>query len=105
MTDLLSMWWVHAVTIQRYTGDGPEGPLYASAESFMGFVDDTRKLVRNGASEEELSSRRVFMPIGVGRIPAGSLLTYAGDTRTVITSAERSGGGLPLPEHVEVSCE
>lgn len=105
MADLLSMWWVHTVIIERYTGDGAEGPEYAAAETVKGFVDDSVKLVRSDTGKETVSSRRVFVPLTVAPIPAGSRVTYGAKTSTAINVADRDGGGLPLPEHREVSCE
>lgn len=105
MADMLSMWWVHTVTVERYAGDGAEGPTWAPPETFRGFVNESRKLVRNTAAEQTLSTRQVFLPIEAGRIPPMSRLTHEGDARTVISSAERSAGALPVPAHVEVSCE
>lgn len=105
MADLLAMWWVHDVILERYAGDGAEGPTYDAPEPLKGFVRDSRKLVRNSSVEQVLSTRSVFFPIEVGRIPGRSRITYAGEARTVISSAEHSAGNLPVPAHVEVVTE
>lgn len=107
MTDPLTDWWQHDVTVERLTGAGAFGKTYADAATLTGFVDDTRKLVRDTGGQEVISSARVFLPAAIGDVPPGSRVTlpalFGGRTSLVITAARHDAGGQPTPNHLEVA--
>jgi hypothetical protein len=109
VTDDLAGFWVHAVTVERFTGDSAYGSGYASAAVVTGFVDDGARLIVGPNGEQVTSSARVFFPIGTAAIPLQSRVTlpveFAERSSHVIAVARRDGGGLPLPEHLEVSLQ
>jgi hypothetical protein len=70
----------HTATIEPYAGAGANGPVYADAVTVRCFREDKRRLVRS-ATGVDLGTR----------------------VATVITVADRDGGQLPVPSHVEVN--
>lgn len=107
MTDDLSAWWVHTVSVARYTGSGAYGDVFATATTATGFVDDSRQLVRDVSGQEVVSSARVFLPAATVDIPLDSQVSlpaqFGGRTSRVIAVARHDAGGLPTPDHLEVS--
>lgn len=108
--DPLAPFWVHATTIERYTGSGPEGDDYdAPVVDVLAFVEMGPKLVRNDTGEEVVSMARVFYPAGTAYVPPRSYVTppaaFGGIRARVISCAVHDAGALPLPAHVEVILE
>ncbi|SEU46609.1 hypothetical protein [Nonomuraea wenchangensis] len=97
--------WVftHTATIEPYEGDGAYGPIFGSQVTERCLVDDERRLVRNAEGSEVVSDTTIFFPPGT-HCPEGSRVTVNDRTTTVIASHNRSGGGLPTPDHTEVVC-
>lgn len=75
MTDPLAMWWQWPITVQRKTGDGAYGPVFATAVTLMGKVTAKRKKVLAPDGTEVISEARVSLPAGTELIPPGSLVT------------------------------
>jgi hypothetical protein len=109
VTDPLAAFWVHEVTVEHYSGPGPEGPSYGTAYLLPCFIDAKRRLVRSATGEQVASSVTVFAPPGAPLVPVGSRITlpgsHGGHQTRVITTSNADGGGLPTPDHVEISCE
>lgn len=76
MVDLLDMWWQWPLLVERKTGDGPEGPQFATGRVILGKITQKRKLVRTGPDSEVLSEARVSFPALTPLIPVGSLVTF-----------------------------
>lgn len=90
------------VTIEPYEGSGAYGDVYGPPVAIRAIVDASRRLVRNDAGDEVISETTLYVPLTT-RAPAGSRVTLADGTRsTVIRSAPRDGGRLPVPSHLEV---
>jgi hypothetical protein len=107
-TDPLAHWWVHTVTVARYTGAGPEGDEHATPVADVAcFVSEKRSLVRAANGEQVVSETTVFFPKTEADIPPESLITigapFTARTTTVIASSRHDGGGLPTPDHLEVA--
>lgn len=107
MTDRLARFWVHTVTVERYAGPGAYGDTYDTPATIAGFVDDGQRLIVGPDGEQITSTARVFFPITTAAIPLDSRVTlptaFGDRATTVVGVARRDGGGLPLPEHLEVS--
>lgn len=102
----------HEFGVRRLTGSGSGGDVFTPASpadpaTVTGFWSDGTKLVRDMDGQEVVSSAQAAHPIGDDRIPPGSLVTapaqFGGGTFTVITTARGDGGGLPTPDHWEIS--
>jgi hypothetical protein len=109
VTDGLAAFWVHQVTVERYSESDAYGPGYATPATVAGLVDDGARLIVGPNGEQVTSSARVFFPIGTAAIPLQSRVilpaAFAERASHVIAVARRDGGGLPLPEHLEVSLQ
>lgn len=109
MTDVLGTWWVHDVTVERYLANSAYAAGYDTPTVVTGFVDDGARLVVGPDGEQVTSSARVFLPITTAAVPLQSRITlpvaFGGRVAHVIAVARRDGGGLPLPEHLEVALQ
>jgi len=99
---------VHATTVERLSGSGPDGDTLAVGVTLNGFIEHAVKLVRNPAGDEVVSSATIYYPPGTAFIPTGSFITPPagmGSRARVISCAIHDSGPLDLPEHVEVTVE
>lgn len=105
--DLLGPWWVHPVTIERLAGKGAYGEKLAAPVTVTGFIDDRRRMVRNGAGSEVMSETTVLLPITTPDVPLGSKVTlpaaFGNRESRVLSAARHDGGGLPTPDHLELA--
>lgn len=106
MTDPLSMWWQWHVDVQRYEGEGSNGPIHAAAVTHLGKVSTKRKLVRNADGEEVVSEARISFPALTPLIPASSLVTlppeFGGRTAVVIADQLHHDGAGMTPNFYSV---
>ena len=109
MTDPLAAFWVHEVTVEHHAGTGPEGDAFSTAYRLPCFIDAKRRLVRSATGEQTVAEVTVVAPPGAPLVPVGSRITlpgsHGGHQTRVITTSNADGGGLPTPDHVEISCE
>lgn len=104
MPDLPGFLLRHTVLVQPFEGEGPIGPEYGEQTAVACFVDDKRRMVRDADGSEVVSETTVYMRLGE-TCPPGSRLVVNGRTTYAITSSPRDGGGLPVPNHLEVACQ
>jgi hypothetical protein len=93
----------HTVTIEPYQGNGANGPVYGAPVEVPCFRDDKRRLVRAPNGSQVVSESTVYCQPGTVA-PPESRINLGSRTATVITTADRDGGNLPVPSHVEVNC-
>ena len=106
--DPLADFWQHDVSVERFTGTDAFGvDVYATAETVTGFVDDTRRLVRDLAGQEVVASTTVYLPAATADVPAGSKVTlpavFGGRSSQVVGVSRHDAGSLPLPAHLELA--
>ncbi|MFD3717275.1 hypothetical protein [Streptomyces sp. NPDC058674] len=94
---------VHTVTIEAYLGDSAHGPRYAAPVTARALVEETVRAVRNAQGEEVVASTTVYLLPGQSCPPESRVTTPSGRAASVITSALHDGGGLPTPDHREVT--
>ncbi|MBA9003735.1 hypothetical protein [Thermomonospora cellulosilytica] len=97
----------HEVVVEPLIGEGPFGSTYGPRTAVRCFRDDKRRLVRGTDGSEVVSETTLYMRLSE-TCPVGSRVTLdqgtAGErVTTVITAARRDGGGLPTPDHLEVT--
>lgn len=92
----------HTVTIESYLGHSATGPRYGPGVTVRCFVDDSRRLVRNDAGEQVVSESTVYCRLGI-TAPPKSRVNVRGREAFVITAKRRDGGGLPTPDHLELT--
>ena len=93
----------HTATVEAFAGAGANGPVYAAAETVRCFREDKRRLVRAPNGEQVVSETTLYCLPGTVA-PPQSRVDLGTRVATVITVADRDGGKLPVPSHVEVSC-
>jgi len=107
-SDLAALWFAYSVSVERLTGAGAYGPVFAASTSEAAMIDPGNKLTRSGTGEQVVSSARVFLPIATAAVPDGSRVvlpaTFGGRPATVITSLPHISG-LGTPDHLELVLE
>jgi hypothetical protein len=93
----------HTVTIEPFQGSGANGPVYGAPVEVPCFRDDKRRLVRAPNGSQVVSEATVYCQPGT-IAPPESRVDLGSRVATVITTADRDGGSLPVPSHVEVNC-
>lgn len=92
----------HQVTIEPFEGNGANGPVYGAPVTVKCFRDDKRRLVRGASGSQVVSGSTVYCLPGTVA-PPESRVDLGTRVATVITVADRDGGKLPVPSHVEVN--
>lgn len=93
---------VHEATIEPYEGDSATGPIFGDPVTVRCFVDEGRTVVRDDTGRETVSSATLYAPLDTA-VSAEDRVTVRGRTAEVLTTKRRDGGGLPTPDHIEVS--
>ncbi|MFJ1865546.1 hypothetical protein ACIOD1_13025 [Streptomyces sp. NPDC088097] len=91
------------MTIEPYAGDSAYGPQYGPAVTVRAFVTEKVRTVRDKRGEEVVASTTVYLLPTQDCPPESLVTTPSGRTASVITSALHDGGGLPTPDHREVT--
>lgn len=95
----------HTVTIEAYLGDTAYTPSYGPPVAARAFVEETIRTVRNKNGEEVTASTTVYLLPTQACPPESRVTTPTGRVASVITSTLHDGGGLPTPDHREVTLE
>lgn len=105
MAEIPTLYLVHQVTVEPYTGTGAYGDVYDTPRTRACLVDEKRQLARNSDGDEVISEATLYLRRAhVPDFAPGSLVTLpTGRTATVITAADRSDGGLGAWQHLEVT--
>ncbi|MFJ9645012.1 hypothetical protein [Streptomyces sp. NPDC101206] len=93
------------MTIEAYQGETAYGPLYAAPVAARAFVEERTRTVRDRQGEEVVTSTTVHLLPSQACPPESRVTLPSGRTASVITSALLDGGGLPTPDHREVTLE
>ncbi|MFE9645316.1 hypothetical protein ACFYO0_14605 [Streptomyces sp. NPDC006365] len=94
----------HEVVVEPYEGDSAYGPVYAAPVTVRCFLEEKNRLVRDKDGREVTSSSTFRCRLGAVDAPPDSRVTLPGGRQTtVISQARHDGGGLPTPDHLEVS--
>lgn len=105
----LSWFFRHTVSVERLVGHGATGDVYGPSSDVLALIDDNVRLVRNQQGDEVVSSTTVNVAIDTSAIPPGSRVTlpaeYGGRVTTVITAGRHDGGGLPVPDLIELALQ
>jgi hypothetical protein len=97
------MWLRHQVTVKPYLGDSAYGRQYGDPVPVRCWLEKKVRLVRAPDGREVTSSATFYCRLGVVEAPPESLVTLDdGRETTVIEQVTQAGGGLPLPDHLEV---
>jgi hypothetical protein len=100
---LPGLWLRHEVTVEPYEGDSAAGPLYGNPIVVRCFLEEKIRLVRARGGREVTSGATFYCRLDAVTAPPESRVTLPGGRKTtVIQQLRRDGGGLPLPDHLEV---
>lgn len=80
-------WLVDQVTVRRFLGPGPKGPVLSAPEPVTGLMlNYGQRLVKATATEERMSDARITTSLGnADKFPPESIVTLPdGQTRTVL---------------------
>ncbi|MFE7273040.1 hypothetical protein [Streptomyces sp. NPDC057623] len=103
---LPGMWLRHTVIVEPYEGNSAVGPLYGEPVTVRCFLEEKNRLVRAPDGREVTSSSTIYCRLDAVDAPPESKVTLSdGRQTTVIDQARHDGGGLPLPDHIEVQLE
>lgn len=104
MSELPDWLLVHTVIVEPFEGEGPFGKEYGAEVPVRCFVDDKRRMVRNATGAEVVSESTFYAPLSTV-CPVESRVTVNGRQTIVLSSSRRDGGGLPVPDHLEVALQ
>jgi hypothetical protein len=95
----------HEVTVEPYEGDSANGPLYGAPVTVRCFLEEKGRMVRGREGGLVLSAATFYCRLdAIPDAPPESLVTLPdGRQSEVIVRARHDGGGLPTPDHLEVS--
>ncbi len=95
---LAKTWCIHPIVVERKTGDGPRGPLYAAPTTEHAKISSNNRLVLNDKGAQVVSANRCSMHVDTPQIPIGSKVTlpasFGSKTAKVITDSRHDGGAL-----------
>jgi hypothetical protein len=92
----------HSVVVEPYLGASAYGPRYGTSTTVACFLDEQTRLVRAPDGQDVTSTSTFYARPGLV-CPAESRVTLPdGRVTRVIARLDRSGGGMPTPDHVEV---
>ncbi len=100
---LISALFVHVATVETFAAAGAYGDTYAAPVTVAGFLDNGLTLVHTGTIEELQQKSTFYAALSdADRFTPGTRVTVDGHTSFVQVARRRDGGGLGLPDHVEV---
>lgn len=92
----------HAVTVEAWHGEGPDGPTYDAPTTVRCFLDAKTRMVRATDGTQVTSSSTAYCRLDT-EAPALSRVTLPdGRVTSVIAALRRDGGALPVPSHLEL---
>lgn len=95
---------IHTVTVETFLGSGAFGDVYADPVDVVGFMDGSRKIVRDATGQQVVSESQFYTNIAKAPLfVTDSKVTYAGASSLVIKVNPNDSGFLDLPDHVEVA--
>lgn len=93
----------HRVIVEPFTGEGPYGEKFGSPVEVRCLVEDKRHRVLDDKGTQVTASAVFRAPLATV-CPVRSRVTLPdGRKTTAVRVARHDGGGLPTPDHLEVS--
>ena len=103
--DDLEDFYVHTVTVETYQGTNGYGEdVFTAPATVVGFLDDSRRLVRTQVSEQVISEAQFYTrPENGALFTPDSRVTVDGVASRVIRTNVNTSGNLDLPDHAVIS--
>ncbi len=103
MVKLPGLWLRHTVTVEPYAGASGLGPVYSTPVPVRCFLEEKNRLTRAADGREVVSGATFYCRLDAVNAPPESRVTLPdGRVTAVIEQIPHNGGGLPLPDHLEV---
>jgi len=110
MSDELDDFYVHTVTVEKFTGtsgygeDQFDAPVTLAPPTAGCFIEQRRRLVRDKTGAEVVSETTLYTyPAAADRFTPDSKVTIGTTVARVITIAVSDSGDLDLPDHIAVN--
>jgi hypothetical protein len=95
---------IHSVTVETFEASGAFGDVFADPVTVSGFMDGSRRLVRNATGEEVVSESTFFANVTYGPLfTPDSKVTFGSTVSRVINANTNDSGILDLPDHIAVN--
>lgn len=94
----------HTMVIEPFLGSSGTGPAYGRPVTVRCFVEPVWETRRAGEQRVSVGTSRVFAPLNTVITPE-SRVTVEGKRVEVVSVTRRDGGGLPTPDHVEITVQ
>jgi len=92
----------HTAAVERFTGQGTNGPVFAAATTERCYYQAGNEVIRTSDGREVISSGTCYFKASVADIPNESRITVGGRRSYAVVVNRRDAGALPTPNHVEV---
>lgn len=92
----------HRATVEPYQGETAYGPSYGAPTTVRCLIEYTRRVTTDDEGREVHSEATVYTRLGE-HVPPESRITVDGRTTYAETVRRRDGGGLPTPDHLEIT--
>lgn len=94
----------HRITVEPYEGANAHGVMYGPAGEERAFVDARRTFNESGERSQRDAGATIYVQLNT-RANTGARITHRGHVSTAVEVLPRDGGGLPTPDHVEITTE
>lgn len=103
--DELADFYVHTVTVATFLGtNGLGADTFSPATDVLGFMELSRRLVRNAGGEQVISESTLYTdPANASAFLPNSKVTYGGSVSRVILAKAADSGSLDLLDHLIVA--
>ncbi|MGW1489782.1 hypothetical protein [Streptomyces sp. NPDC002402] len=95
----------HRVGVEPYVGDSAYGPTYGPLVEHSALVGEAVRTVRAPDGRDVISTAQIIAAPGLDCPPGSRVTLPGGRTTTVISVANHTAPGLPVPASTEVMCE
>ncbi|MFI8200033.1 hypothetical protein ACIF6K_26515 [Streptomyces sp. NPDC085942] len=96
----------HRITIERYRGEGPVGPVYwPPGDPVRALVSERVRTVRDRTGAEVTSTAQIIAAPDLDCPPQSRITLPSGRITTALHVAAHTAPGLPLPASTEVFAE
>lgn len=97
---------VHEVAVRPLLGESSNGKVWGDPFVLPCMAQGQVRRIRNTEGDTVVATLTLYADPGYAeQIPTGSLITWRGGDREVLTSVDHDDGGLGAPQHTEVACQ
>jgi hypothetical protein len=94
----------HTMLVEPYLGASGTGPAYGRPVEVRCFVEPVRSTARGGETRTSVGGSTVYAPLDTPITPEARV-TIEGKRVEVVSVVRHDGGGLPTPDHLEITVQ